>query len=210
MKKLSVVLLAIGLTGCLQTRRSIKDNVEIAPEAQSRAQAQAQYMDYEEQIRTMRGQIESLENSMRLMSEEKNHREVEIAEFKKEIDQRMKVYAETLNQLDTQYLALARKVELMMGAKTAVQTAKKNDNPYDAAEALFDQKKWREAIVEYQNYREKNPKGKTYPEATYKIGVCFQELGMKDEATAFYNEVVKKFSKSKSADKARYRLKNLK
>lgn len=212
MRRLILSLLLVAVTGCLQTRRSIKEDVKITPAEQKKAQDEAEIMENEEQIRILRGQIENLENSMRLMSEAKNHREVELAEMKTTYEERLKVYAETIAKLQDQYLALSQKVETINGAKVAVANAKasKSGNPFDTAEALFNQKKWREAIVEYQNYRDRYPNGKTYSEATYKIGVCFQELGMKDEAKSFYNEVVKRFSKTKAADKARYRLKNLK
>jgi TolA-binding protein len=43
--------------------------------------------------------------------------------------------------------------------------------------------------------------------ATYKIGVCFQELGMIEEAKAFYDEVIAKYPKSNEAAKATSRLK---
>jgi TolA-binding protein len=40
--------------------------------------------------------------------------------------------------------------------------------------------------------------------------VAFHELGKKDEAKAFYEEVVKDFPKSNAARKAQFRLKSLK
>jgi TolA-binding protein len=83
-------------------------------------------------------------------------------------------------------------------------------DPLDAAAEMFSGKKWKDAAAAFQKYREAFPKGKAYSDATYKIGVCFQELGLKDEAKSFYDEVVAKFPKSKEAKKARIRLKSLK
>jgi TolA-binding protein len=60
--------------------------------------------------------------------------------------------------------------------------------------------------LSYERYRSSHPKGKSFAAATLKIGVCFQELGMSDEAQAFYEEVVAKFPKSKEAEKANARL----
>ena len=54
-----------------------------------------------------------------------------------------------------------------------------------------------------------NPKGKRYADATYKIGMSFQELKLKDDAKAFYQEVIQKFPKSSEAKKAEVRLKKL-
>ena len=68
-------------------------------------------------------------------------------------------------------------------------------------------KKWKDAIVVFSKYRDQFPKGKKYADATYKIGVCFQELGMKEEAKPFLEEVVAKFPGTSEAKKASFRLK---
>jgi len=82
-------------------------------------------------------------------------------------------------------------------------------NAFGRGESQFKQKQWQKAIAEYQLYREQHPKGKDYPEATYKIGVCFQELSLKSEAKSFYEEAVSKYPKSKAAKKSKFRLKQL-
>ncbi len=215
MKKLILALMLLSFTtllsACLQTRQSIKEGATVTEAEQEKAQQAAAYMDYEEQIRILNGRIETLENTMRLMSEAKNHRDIEREQMKADFDEKLKVYAESIAQLENKVLLLTSQINAMTSAKAAGQAAKAKAKaePFTAAESLFDQKKWREAIVEYQNYRDRYPKGRNYPEATYKIGVAFQELGMKEEAKAFYSEVTKKFPKSKASDKSQYRLKNL-
>jgi TolA-binding protein len=64
-------------------------------------------------------------------------------------------------------------------------------------------------MLQYDEYKKKAPKGKSIPEAIYKTGVCFQELGMKDEAKVFYQEITAKFPKSEFAKKAQIRLKSI-
>jgi TolA-binding protein len=81
---------------------------------------------------------------------------------------------------------------------------------FQVAEDSFDKKDWKKAILNYNRFRDANPKSKKFAEATYKIGVCFQELGMKDEAKTFYDEVIGKYPNSSDAKKARTRLKSLK
>lgn len=81
---------------------------------------------------------------------------------------------------------------------------------FNEAEDLFYKKEWRKAVLAYEKYRSTYPKGSSYAMATYKIGVCFSELGMATEAEAFYSEVLEKFPQSKAAKSAAYRLKNLK
>ena len=88
--------------------------------------------------------------------------------------------------------------------------AKKPSGPYQKGEQLFKGSNWKSAILEYNKYRDNFPKGKKYAEATYKIGVCFQELGMGSEAKSFYAEVIEKFPKTKTAKSAKYRLNQLK
>ena len=97
--------------------------------------------------------------------------------------------------------------------RVAQVNAPSSDNPktqFQAAEAAFEKKAWKEAILDYEKYRKAFPKGKEFPAATYKIGVSFQELGMADEARAFYEEVIAKFPKGKDAKSAQARLKALK
>jgi TolA-binding protein len=81
---------------------------------------------------------------------------------------------------------------------------------YDLAEDLFSKKDFKKAILNYQKFRESRPKDKRVPDAIYKTGVSFQELGLKDEAKSFYLEVVAKFPNSNEAKKARIRLKKIK
>jgi TolA-binding protein len=86
----------------------------------------------------------------------------------------------------------------------------KKADQFDVAEDLFAKKDWKRAILNYQKFRESNPRSKKVPEAIYKIGVSFQELGMKDEARTFFDEVIAKFPNSAEAKKARTRLKSVK
>lgn len=94
-------------------------------------------------------------------------------------------------------------------AGSAKETTPRRDL-FNLAEQEFDKKEWRKAILAYQKYRETFPKGKNVPEAIYKMGVSFQELGMKDEAKTFYEEVIAKHPKSPEARKSQTRLKSLK
>lgn len=73
----------------------------------------------------------------------------------------------------------------------------------------FAAKDWKGAVVIYQKYRDKYPKGKKFVEATYKIGICFKELKLKSEAKTFFDEVIEKFPSSPEAKKAKSQLKSL-
>lgn len=83
-------------------------------------------------------------------------------------------------------------------------------NSYDAAQELFDNQEWKKAILSFQKYTDESPKGKNVADAKYKIGVCFQELGMKEEAMAFYEEVVANYQATEAGKKSKNRLAKLK
>lgn len=83
-------------------------------------------------------------------------------------------------------------------------------NSYDLAQEFFSKKEWKKAILSYQKYVDENPKGKNVAEAKYRIGVCFQELGMKEEAAAFYEEVVAQYPKTDAGKRAKVRLTKVK
>jgi TolA-binding protein len=95
-------------------------------------------------------------------------------------------------------------------AAAGEKSSKKKSDTYETAQDLFAKKEWKQAILNFQKYRDENPKGAKFADATYKIGVSFQELGMKDEAKTFYEEVLNKFPKSEDAHRAKIRMKGLK
>ena len=54
------------------------------------------------------------------------------------------------------------------------------------AKNLFEKESYESAISEFQKYRDNNPKGKHYPEATFYIGQSFKNLKMPSEAEVFF------------------------
>lgn len=63
----------------------------------------------------------------------------------------------------------------------------------------FDQKKWKQAIFTYEEFRKKNSNSKDIKLATLKIAQSFQFLGLKEEALVFLQEVIELFPKSEEA-----------
>ena len=68
---------------------------------------------------------------------------------------------------------------------------------------LFEKESYESAISEFQKYRDNNPKGKHYPEATFYIGQSFKNLKMPSEAEVFFKEIVKSYPKSLWAGRAK-------
>jgi TolA-binding protein len=233
MKKSLILLSAcFAVTGCLKTVNDIRseDGSSSAEEqkqtaSQQRAEktvvvkeapkaaATARFEEYDEQIRNLNGRMDTLENHLTQNSAAAQGEKASVTEMAKYTDQKFSAYEEELKKLDAKIAALSaelEKVKSQPAPAASTATAGKSKTSYDEAEGLFDAKKWKEAIVSYQKYRDQNPKGKMYADSTYKIGVCFQELKMKDEAKAFFEEVTAKFPKGKEAKKAAFRLKQLK
>lgn len=103
-----------------------------------------------------------------------------------------------------------KKTETKTDTKVAEKKSDKKLGPYETAQELFDNKKWKEAILNYHKYTDESPKGKNVADAKYKIGVSFQELGMKEEAMAYFEEVVANYQSTDAGKKSKARLSKLK
>jgi TolA-binding protein len=223
MKNLRYLLPLLVLAGCaLQTRYDKDKETKVStvtPQQEAKANTDLRLQEVDNQFRDVNGRIESLEHEIANLK--KSHLQGVGDETKKrdEFDVRLKAYEQSLEKLEKQVALLAEENTVLKGSgaakadlgTTAGKDAKqKGKELYDEAEQDFDAKNWKQAIVGFQKYRDANPKGKQYAEATYKIGVSFQELSMKTEARAFFEELIEKFPKSRSAEKAKLRLKSLK
>lgn len=220
LKASGLILLALLLAGCPKTREELRGGSAAQREMHRQTVAQttpppppapALSEEFDMQMREMRGRMEVLENEInRIQQKDQTAASGELQKVE-ELERKLKFYEEALLKMEGQIQALSVQVnQQAANNSSANKTTPAKKSTFDTAEELFSQKKWKEAILGYQKYRDNNPKGMYYSESTYKIGVAFQELGMKTEAKVFYEEVVEKFPKAEAAKKARYRLKNLK
>lgn len=221
-------------TGCLETRDSQKEVDEkqvmrrqVQTLQQSTADVAGRFNDIEDEMRKINGRIEQTDAKVRqtnglidkgfgladakFKEKDEAYRE-EFAKLRSELES-VKSQLASLQE-DTKKAAqaeeaAARAAKEARDAKEAKE-AEAAKNPFAVAEEKFEKKSWREAILDYEKYRKANPKGKQVATATYKIGVCFQELGLSEDARAFYEEVVSKYPKAKEAKSALTRLKKLK
>lgn len=220
-----IALLIVG-SGCLQTRSDAgagyqsqvyrKKNID---NQNAEAEAVVPKVDErDELIRALNGRVESLENQIQQL-----HKEKESAQSAASPDsQKIALLQEALAKMELQLQKLegdkdhtpnkkSSDANLNLKKETAVTPSvpEKKQNGFAAGEELFQKKEWKKAILSFQSFVEESPKNKLVPEAKYKIGVCFQELGLKDEATAFYEEVLAQHPKTESGKKAKIRLASL-
>ncbi len=212
----------LSTVGCLQTRSSVREGeqrqvlqTQVSTLQKSTADVNARFAEIEEQIRFLNGRTEVLENRLAVAQNDLQNERRNSAEVLQSQNQRILIFQEALTRMEQEQSALRAELESLK-SKQSTQAAKKeppkanSKNTFETAEDFFDKKEYRQAILEYQKYREKNPKGKNFSTATYKIGFSFHELGLKDEAKSFYEEVIAKFPKSDAAKKSKARLQKIK
>lgn len=214
--KFIVIILSLLISGCLTTRSQLKEQnklqTEVASLQETKAEVTAKQVDIEKQMRDFNGRIEVLELSVKELRDSMQNKESQTKLDNELVDNKFKTVQEALLKIESELQKLYNDVDKLKKSPSS-STPKKPTQTlgnYGLAEVEFANKKWKEAAVGYQKYRDANPKGANYADATYKIGVCFQEMGMKSESKAFFEEAIERFPNSRTAEKAKYRLKTLK
>ncbi len=220
-------LVLISLTQCVVTRSQLSENQSpgsrynvpkaynapkpIAGGAMKSSQEvailESQLKSYEEQFRTMLGRIEELETKASGASEAQAN-----ASRVKDLEQAIAEMSMQQEQLKNEIKA-SREAQIMATERAKEQLAEANAKPtgdLEKADKFFTEGKWEKAAQEFETYRKRNPKSQELAIVTYKIGVCFQELGLQSEAKTFFNNVVKQYPNSKASKFAKFRLENLK
>ena len=76
-------------------------------------------------------------------------------------------------------------------------------------ETYFAEGNFQQAAALYNGVRKDHPRSRWLPESLFKLGMCFEKLGLKDDAKLFYQEVRKKHRRHAVAKKAKARLQAL-
>lgn len=221
-----VLTLLFSSVGCLQTRSDAganyqsqvyrKKNVE---NQNAEAETTVPKVDErDELIRALNGRVESMENQIQQLNKEKEASQTAVSPD----SQKIALLQEALAKMELQLQKLEGEKEQVSNKKSSdanlnlkkevkdtsstSTSIDKKQSAYIVGEELFQKKEWKKAILSFQTFVEESPKNKLVPEAKYKIGVCFQELGLKDEASAFYEEVLAQYPKTESGKKAKIRL----
>lgn len=226
---------AVTFTGCaLKTRSEVNPSEQsfISRRKQQETQkneasktsnaslkdAQVASNDPEETIRALNGRVEVLENNIVQLQKENAKLAEPSADAAK-----IAALQEALSKMELQIQKLESSGASAPAADPKHKSSDDNLKPsipaselantkktsYDVAEELFSKKDWKKAILSYQKFAEEFPKSKLVPDAKYKTGVSFQELGLKDEALAFYEEVSVQYPQTQAGKKAKIRIASL-
>lgn len=212
-----IVLLTLATAGCLQTRTDVEEaenkkvmHDQVQHLQKSTADQNSRFQDINEDLRQLNGRVDVFENKLNVAASDRDKKmqamEVQIGESNKKIV----ALTEEMIKLENQIQGMAAAFEASKAAQAKAAAKQNSQSSFDAAEEAFTGKDWANAILKFSEYRDANPKGKKYPEATYKIGVSFESLGKKKEAKAFYEELIDNFPKSSFSAKAKDKLKKLK
>lgn len=212
---LTAVLSLVCFSGCLKTRSQVEQQEQTKTQGQKQAQNQNEAqveekppIDEKELLRQTMGKVEVLEAEVAQLKLAQQtaaqNASVDPEKFRLMQDIVVKMEAKVSAMDAERQAAIAEAAAKANQAEEAAKLSKFNS--YQIAEANFKNKEWKKAILSYQKYSEESPKGKFVADAKYKIGVSFQELGLKDEAIAFFEEVIAQFPASETGKKARYRL----
>jgi TolA-binding protein len=211
----------LGLAACenFLTRADVKEAEQkrqmqdsVVHLQKNTADTNNRFSDIESDLRTLNGRVEVVENRVNQNNQMSDKQRLANEQVTADNSKKLLVLQEEVTKLTEQVAQLTAEmtaVKSSSGEHSGSGSATKKD-AFAQAEESFEEKDWKKAILGYQKFRDANPKSKKFPEATYKIGVCFQELGMKDEARTFLDEVVAKFPNSPEAKKAKTRLKTIK
>lgn len=216
-----ILLTALIITGCLETRSNLKDNEEkqtvrktLSTLQQSNADVNQKFQDIDEELRRLNGKLESTENKSGMYKDKLEKNELQSELRYKDLKEKIEAYKEDLTSLNNEVAELKSMVASLQDRGSSATSKhdkdKDKNNFLHSAEEKFAQKEFREAILEYERYRKANPKGKGMPMATFKIGQSFEALKLREDAMSFYEEVVQKHPKSKEASMAAARMKALK
>lgn len=219
---------AFAFTGCLQTRNDVRENEQrnvmqqqVSTMQRANADTASRFADVDEQIRSLTGRVDVVENRLGQNNSGVESALKNSAQQTQDLNQKVALLQDALSKMEKENFQMNQEIQALKAAVAAqaaaasadrsAKSAKKDaKDAYEAGQEYFTKKDWKQAILQYQKYRDENPKGSHFADATYKIGVSFQELGMKDESKTFYDEVVNKFPKSEEARRAKIRIKGLK
>ena len=158
----------------------------------------------EEEKKKLLSNVKSQLNKIQPNSLEKESPDTELIEIKEPIELDEDSLLEDIDKIDD----LFEEDEKEEDEKESEEEDSSNDPSLISAKKHFEEQSYETAISEFQKYRNNNPTGAYYPEATFYIGKSFEKLQMPIEAEVFFKEIVQSHPQSLWANRAKKSLKN--
>ena len=198
---------SLFFTSCLYTHQQVKQ-LEKSEKVESNiysvqkhvANQDAEFQEINENIRHINGQFEVIQKNIKDL-------QIQNQTLQKQMEERDKKHQENFRLLE-QEIELLQSGRSKRNKKSSKRSkAKKNKKIgllFQKANQYFKNKRWKQAIINFENYRQQSPaKNISFAHATYKIALSFDKLGMKEDAKTHFEELVRYFPRSNLAQKAK-------
>ena len=212
------LLIIIPTVACLQTRSDMKDGEsqvfqnQVKNLQQNQSEMSSEMQEIKAELQRMNGRVEVVESKVTAVNRDM-HGKSQLGEDQlANLSKRLKTVEDATLSISQRMDAIVdelRDLRLKQKKTAQIRTERKR-GPFTQADLDYSKKRWGEAAINYMKYRDLNPKGRRYAEATFKIGYCFQRLGKAAQALAFYNEVQNRYPKSAYSKKALVQLRKIK
>lgn len=217
-----LTLVLAGAGGCpIQTRSQVEEKKVMQDQVKvlqtTRVETQGKIQEVSSEVLNLNGRIETVEAKIASLDRGFQMRNRQGDQQVGEVSNRVKTLEEASLGLNQRMDSV---IEELKSLRAAVESAKKSEKsvapskgpergPFNTGEDEYAKGNWGEAILSYMKYREQNPTGKRYAEATFKIGYAFQQMGKSAQAKSFYQEVVNRFPGTPHAKKANSQLQKI-
>ncbi len=227
-KSLSAINKEVAELSKVARRNDADIGVQLDEMLQKTAAMRGQVETFSERVSTLEANIAKVQEELDLrfsgLQEEKKITEAKSeAEKKKAIDEARKrermlgkpkvLFKYVQGLIDSDKAVEARKLlrEFMIRADKDRGLKKyQAHGQYLIGESYLASGKFQQAAAEFNQVRKRYPKSKWVAHALYKLGICFENLKLTDDAKLFYKTIKRKYRRSEVYRLAVKRLKNLK
>ena len=172
------------------------------------AELDAQFHEINESLRHMNGQFEVLQKQITDLKEQNQHLENRLEETDKQNKDTLGLLEQEIELLRSgRPSARGKDKRKSQNKNYRKKRSKKTSLLLNKGNQHFQNKRWKQAIINFENYRQESAKkDSSFAHATYRIALSFEKLGMKENAKSYFEELVKLFPRSHLAQKAKSHL----
>lgn len=221
---LFLVPLLISLNGCLKTRAQLREDEDRVPNKTEPLAPAGGYAveEIKQEITRLTGRIEEIERNSKSDAKAKTEETLKALEGRvHELESAQLAAIEAIKKLQSQVpppddIPTFHKAKEELKAKKYDESIQdftaymKNpsgkffeESTFHRGEAYYFSKNYKKAIVDFSKFPEKYTKSPLLPKALLKIAQSFEAMGSKDDARAFYDQLIEEHPKSAEAKEAR-------